>query len=75
MTSPALPAAPALPAIDPTATIADLVVAYPSLMPVLAGRGLDLCCGGALTLREAAERHDLDLDALLAALIDALIRA
>jgi len=68
------PAAPALPAIDPATTIDDLVTAYPALMPVLASRGLDLCCGGALTLREAAERHDLDLDALVAALIDALIR-
>lgn len=69
-------AAPAAaPPFDPGTTINDLVARHPALMPVLAGRGLDLCCGGPLTLREAAERHGLDLEALLADLTGALAAA
>lgn len=52
-------------AIDPTTTINALVDRHPSLMPILAGHGLDLCCGGPLTLAEAAERHGLDMAALI----------
>lgn len=61
-----------LPPIEPTLTINDVVERYPQLMPVLAGHGLDLCCGGPLTLRQAAEQHGLDLDALVAELTAAL---
>lgn len=69
-------AAPAAaPRFDPGTTINDLVARHPALMPVLAGHGLDLCCGGPLTLRQAAERHGLDLDALLADLAGALAAA
>lgn len=42
-----------------------LVERYPELLPLLAGYGLDLCCGGAHTLPEAAHAHELDGDALL----------
>lgn len=58
--------------IASTLTINDVVERYPDLMPILAGRGLDLCCGGPLTLGEAAERHGLDLDGLVAELNAAL---
>lgn len=69
-------AAPAIaPRFDPATTINDLVTRHPELMPVLAGHGLDLCCGGPLTLREAAERHALDLEALLSELAGALTAA
>ncbi len=61
-----------LPPIEPTLTINDVVERYPQLMPVLASHGLDLCCGGPLTLRQAAEQHGLDLDALVAELTAAL---
>jgi regulator of cell morphogenesis and NO signaling len=60
--------------LDTTITIAaedtlnTLVARYPQTLPVLQGFGLDTCCGGALPLRTAAEHHDLDLAALLAAL-------
>ena len=33
--------------------------------------GLDTCCGGALTLAEAAAHHGLEIEALLAALQEA----
>jgi len=62
-----------LPPIEPTLTINDVVERHPQLMPVLAGHGLDLCCGGPLTLRQAAEQHGLDLDALVAELTAALV--
>lgn len=48
-----------------TLTINDVVERFPDLMPILAGHGLDLCCGGPLTLGEAAERHGLDLSGLV----------
>lgn len=58
--------------IVPTLTINDVVELHPELMPILAGHGLDLCCGGPLTLAEAAERHALDLGTLVAELNAAL---
>lgn len=58
--------------IDPALTINALVERHPHLMPVLAAHGFDLCCGGPLTLTEAADRHGLDLSDLLAELGRAL---
>ena len=49
-------------------TLNTIVARYPETLPVLQSFGLDTCCGGALPLRTAAEHHDLDLEALLAAL-------
>lgn len=49
-------------------TLNAIVAHYPQALPVLQGFGLDTCCGGALPLRTAAEHHDLNLAALLAAL-------
>jgi regulator of cell morphogenesis and NO signaling len=55
-------------AIDAEDTLNAIVARYPETLPVLQAFGLDTCCGGALPLRTAAEHHDLDLGALLAAL-------
>jgi regulator of cell morphogenesis and NO signaling len=55
-------------AIDAEDTLNMIVACYPQTLPVLQGFGLDTCCGGALPLHTAAEHHDLDLEALLAAL-------
>lgn len=60
------------PVIDRATTINTLVDRHPQLMPILSAHGLDLCCGGPLTLEEAAERHGLDLAALVAELEAAL---
>jgi regulator of cell morphogenesis and NO signaling len=54
--------------VDPDATLNQLVVANPAVLAVLHRHGLDTCCGGGLTLREAAARHSLDLEHLLAEL-------
>ncbi len=60
--------------IDPGETINDLVARRPELMPVLQSFGFDLCCGGALSLREAAEHHDVSLPTLLTALAGAPVQ-
>jgi regulator of cell morphogenesis and NO signaling len=55
-------------AITPDLTINTVVQRYPAALGVFNARGLDTCCGGALTLADAAGRHGLDLAELLAAL-------
>ncbi|TAK20252.1 MAG: hypothetical protein EPO26_19370 [Chloroflexota bacterium] len=54
--------------IEPATTLNELVVADQRFLPVFTRLGLDSCCGGSVTLREAAQHHGLDLDALLAEL-------
>jgi iron-sulfur cluster repair protein YtfE (RIC family) len=48
--------------------IRELIERYPAAMAVLDAHGIDLCCGGAHTVAEAAALHGLDLDGLLAQL-------
>lgn len=40
-----------------TKLIRDLVEDYPEVMPILADCGIDICCGGGLTVPDAAEAH------------------
>jgi regulator of cell morphogenesis and NO signaling len=54
--------------IDPEQTINEVVQKNPQTLRVLNGYGLDTCCGGPLSLTEAARRHGLDLRELLTAL-------
>lgn len=61
--------------IDPGTTLNDLVAAEPKVLPVLHRYGLDTCCGGGLPLREAARRHELSLEELLAELGVAVAQA
>lgn len=53
---------------DPATTLNELVAAEPKVLPVLHRYGLDTCCGGGLPIREAARRHELSLDELMAEL-------
>jgi len=53
-------------------TINDAILAYPQILPVLQQAGLDACCGGGLSIAEAARRHGLDAGALFRALEDAV---
>ncbi len=55
-----------------TVLIRDLVERYPSLMPVLAEYGFDLCCGGGHTIPDAARLHGLNADVILKRMNDAL---
>lgn len=54
--------------IDPTLTVNDVIARDPETLGVFTTFGIDACCGGAKTVEEAARRHGIDLDALLAAL-------
>ena len=45
-----------------TETIRDIVEKHPEVMPILAGHGLDLCCGGGHTIAEAVRLHELDAE-------------
>lgn len=55
-------------AIEPSETLNALVERFPAALPVLREFGLDTCCGGALTLPQAAAHHGIDLGQLLEAL-------
>lgn len=59
-------------AITSAETVNELVARLPQVLPVLQRFGIDTCCGGALPLPTVAEHHTLDLQALLAALNDAV---
>jgi regulator of cell morphogenesis and NO signaling len=61
--------------VDRNLTINTVVERYPAALGVFNARGLDTCCGGGLPVAEAARRHDLDLQELLAALEQAAAEA
>ena len=51
--------------------LSDLAARHPAHLDVLTRHGMDACCGGALTLAQAAAAHREDLAALLAELREA----
>lgn len=51
--------------INPDSTVNDVIRNYPVTIPVFNEFGIDSCCGGAASLRVAAERDGADLTALL----------
>jgi iron-sulfur cluster repair protein YtfE (RIC family) len=53
--------------------IRDLVEEYPAAMPVLQQHGIDICCGGGLTIPDAAKAHGHEPEALIQ-LVNAAIR-
>lgn len=57
--------------IDPSTIVNDMVATNPATLPVFSRVGIDTCCGGGLPIAEAARRHGLDLDALVADLAKA----
>jgi regulator of cell morphogenesis and NO signaling len=52
--------------ITPETTVNEASTQFPATLRVFADWGIDSCCGGAKPLAFVAERHGLDLDALLA---------
>lgn len=52
--------------------INDAVLQHPEILPVLEQNGLDACCGGHLTIAEAAARHALPATELVQQLQDAI---
>lgn len=57
--------------VDGTTTVRELVGRYPQTRPVFEERGIDYCCGGGQSLADAAQKHDVELPALVAALEEA----
>lgn len=54
------------PGLDPErTTVHEAVGLSPGALDVLGRHGIDACCGGDLSLAEAARRHGVDLDLLL----------
>jgi regulator of cell morphogenesis and NO signaling len=49
-------------------TVNETIARFPATMAVFNRFGIDTCCGGGVTIEEAARRDGLDLDALLDAL-------
>ena len=58
--------------IDPKMTVSEIYARFPAALPVLAKYEIDLCCGGRHSLEMVAEKHGLDLQALLRDLDEAL---
>lgn len=52
-------------------TVSELVEGQPQLLPVFQHFGIDLCCGGGLTLAQAAAAHTIPLPTLINALVEA----
>ena len=60
------------PAVDLTMTVKELVEREPRARDVFARFGMDTCCGATVPIGEAAVRHGVELDALVAALAGAM---
>ncbi len=54
--------------IDPGMTVAEILKRHPEARPVLAGLGLDACCGGSHPLEFACRAHRIPLERVLAAI-------
>jgi regulator of cell morphogenesis and NO signaling len=52
-------------------TVNETIARHPGTGAVFAAYGIDACCGGGLSVEEAARRHAVDASALCAALGDA----
>ncbi|HMA23021.1 MAG TPA: DUF542 domain-containing protein, partial [Gemmatimonadaceae bacterium] len=56
-------------------TVNEVLLRHPETAAVFNTSGIDSCCGGSVPLESVAQRHGIDLDALLAALENAVPRA
>lgn len=54
--------------VSPETTVAEVFERSPEAGAALRSRGIDSCCSGALTLRQAAEARGIGLDELMAAI-------
>ena len=59
-------ASPSIPL--PDRTLGEIAVALPGATAVFRAAKLDYCCGGKISLKDAAAAKSLDLDRMLAAL-------
>lgn len=61
------------PSLDCSLSVNAILARYPSTLPVLNRFGLDTCCGGVLSISDAARAANVDAEALCGALADAII--
>ena len=61
------------PNLDCSQSVNAVLARYPSTLPVFNRFGLDTCCGGSLSVVDAARAADVDKDLLCGALVDAII--
>jgi uncharacterized protein involved in response to NO len=54
--------------VDPRMTVAEILKRWPEARPVLAGYGLDACCGGSHPLEFACRAHKVSLDEVVKAI-------
>lgn len=54
--------------IDPAITVNDVMACFPASIAVLNALGIDTCCGGMESLRDAATEAGVALPVLLAAI-------
>lgn len=59
--------------ITPARTLAEIAAAQPSVAPIMAKHGFDMCCGGAKAVEVAARAHGVELDRLLEELQEAVV--
>ena len=59
------PTAPVEPAIGVDSTVNDVLLRYPQTAGVFSARGVDFCCGGALSLATGASKHKIDIGELI----------
>ena len=59
--------------LDCSLSVNAILARYPSTLPVFNRFGLDTCCGGALSVEDAARAADVDAQALCGALTDAIV--
>ena len=55
-----------------TTLIRDLVEEYPEVMPILNDCGIDICCGGGMTVPAAAEAHLHDASVIVYQMLSAI---
>ncbi|HVX42016.1 MAG TPA: DUF542 domain-containing protein [Gemmatimonadaceae bacterium] len=58
--------------LDLSRTINEIVAAHPETIPVFNRFGFDTCCGGGISVPDAARRDGIDIDAVLRALAEVL---
>jgi iron-sulfur cluster repair protein YtfE (RIC family) len=56
-------------------TVDQLTARFPQAIEVLNRFGIDMCCGGGVSLKEATERDGASLDQVQRALVEVLERA
>jgi iron-sulfur cluster repair protein YtfE (RIC family) len=58
--------------IDPTMTINEVIAQHPATIAVFNHLGMDTCCGGGVSVSDAAHRESLDVTSVLSALREAI---